>query len=349
MKTSVTLTFTALFIGVAAVYWYYGNPLNTLKPEPPAASEPGSLKLLDLEKDAMTFIQIQKPETKETVTIEREGENWVIKYPISYLADNMMINGLSTALRVSNKARRLVREKGWEEYGLLKPQLKIGVEAQGLSKRKYLLLGDQSPVAETIFARWEDEEDYFLLDSRLKESFDRSIYSLREKRLIRLSLNDLQKIHVRTFTEGYELALENSEWYWTEPVSRLGKKITREQMYEILMALRELYVKEFLDGQPVQEVERGFTVAGPHIQVWDKAGKTSTVRIGREVAEHDAFYGLIDGEQVVLEIARGNIQKVFGIFEAALQDAAAAPAPVVKVSPSPSGAMTDPEKAIQTV
>ena len=339
MKTSVTLTFTGLFLSVAAAYWYYGSPLP--KPETPAISGKGSLKLLDLDKEAITLIQIQNMETKEVVTFERlparlaeasaaRAGEWRLKYPVNYLADKMMIEGLSLALRVSTKARRLVREKGWEEYGLLKPKLKIGIEAKGLSKRKYLLLGDTSPVAALIFARWEGEEDYFLLDARFKESFDRSLYSLREKKIIRFPLADLKKIHVRPFSalarrneagtagepaENFELTQEKGAWFWTEPVVRLGKPVPKEQVYEILMVLRELYAKEFLDGEPVRETERGFSLAGPYIQVWDKHEKTSTVRFGSEAPGHDAYYGLIDGEDVVLEIARGNVQKFFELFD----------------------------------
>ena len=319
MKTSVTLTFTGLFIAVTALYFYYGNPLP--ESEAPAISEKGSLKLLDLEKDAITFIQIQKPATKETVTFEKSGEDWMLKFPVTYLADKLMVEGLSAALRVSNKARRLVREKGWEEYGLLQPHLKIGIQAKGLTKRKYLLLGDLSPVSAMIFARWEDEEDYFLLDGRFKESFDRTLYSLREKRLARLPLNNLQKIHVRNFpgpsgepAENFELAQEKGKWYWTEPVARIGKPAAKEVVYEILIALRELYVKEFLDGQPVRETEQGLSVGGASIQIWDNNQKTSVVRLGNEVPGHDAYYGLIEGEKVALEIARGNVQKFFKLF-----------------------------------
>jgi hypothetical protein len=346
MKTSVTLTFTALFIAVGAIYLYYGSPLP--KSDTPAVPEKGSLKLLDLEKDAITLIQIQKPGSKETVTIEKVGEDWMLKYPVNYLADKMMVEGLSAALRVSNKARRLVREKGWEEYGLLKPDLKIGIEAKGLAKRKYLLLGDPSPVAAMIFARWEDEADYFLLDARFRESFDRSIYSLREKKLVRLSLNDLQKIRARTFKGNYELSFENKTWVWTEPVARIGKEVPREQMYEVLLSLRDLYAKEFLDGHPVNETERGFSMTGPFVQVWDKNEKTSVVRIGNEVTEHDAYYGMIEGETIALEIARGNIQKFFSFFDA-ISALEKAPAPAAMPSAAPSKEAADLDALVQSL
>lgn len=338
MKTSVTLTFTGLFIAVAAFYFYYGNPL----PKPDAevtAPEKGSAKLLDLDKEAITLIQIQKPGDKETVTIERSGEDWLLKYPVTYLADKMMIEGLNAALRVSQKARRLVREKGWEEYGLLQPSLKIGVQAKGLKNRKYLLLGDQSPVAAMIFARWEDEADYFLLDARFEESFDRTLYSLREKRLIRLPLNDLQKIHVRTFKDNYELEQQDGQWYWTEPVARIGKPVPKEVVYEVLMSLRELYAKEFLDNQPIRETERGLTVSGAYIQVWDQNKKTSVVRIGNEITAHDAYYGIIEGEKVALEVARGNVKKFFSTIEASIEEIVPA-----AETPKPAAALPANEK-----
>lgn len=318
MKTSVTIVFTLLFIAVAGYYFVFNNSQPKPLPGTPNAvvseAAPPSNRLLPFDKETnIKMIQIQKPSSKETVTIELKDGQWFLKYPIKYAADSMMAQGLLTALKVSHKARRLNREKDWSEYGLAVPDIKIGIEAEG-QPRHYLLLGDYSPVADMVYARWEGEEEYFLLDARFKSAFDRSSYSLREKKIARIPLRKIEKIHVRTPSDNYEIAQKNNKWYWTEPVSQIGRTLTDSDMYEILTMLRDLNVKEFLDNEPYKAEKQGFVEESPYIQLWGE-GRTSIFRIGNEIPEHNSFYAIFDNEKVLLEVAKANIENFLKVFD----------------------------------
>lgn len=312
MKASVTFTFAGLFAAVAVCYYFIGTPLS--KPAAPlVVSGDGKLLPFDSEQP-LRLIQIQNLLRKETITLENSGEGWYLRHPANYLADKMMAEGLVSALRVSTKSRRLMREKGWEEYGLARPDIKIGVEAKDSTRRRYLFLGDQSPVADSVYARWEGEEEYFLLDARLKQAFDRTVYSLREKRVVRLPVQSVEKIHMQTFKDNYELSRQEGKWYWTEPVSRIGKQVSDEKVYQLLLLLSELHIKEFLDGRSVEDKELGFLRAAPFMQLWT-ADKTSVLRIGKEIIDHDAYYGMLEEEKVAVEISKGLMDSLFQIFD----------------------------------
>lgn len=316
MKTSVTVTFTLLFLAVAGIFFYM-NPFSQKVEKTPEA---GLLRLLPFDEEAsIQWIQIQQPEKRETITLERKDGKWMMKFPLEYPADPLLTEGLLTALKISKKARRLAREKSWEEYGLLLPAVKVGVEAEGGKKRQYLLLGDKSPVSEHIFARWESEPEYFLLDAQFKSAFDRSVYSLREKRIFRDAMNEAVKIRGRSFGGAeFEITQHDDHWFWTEPVGLLGKAIPDPQALEILLKLRDLYIKEFLDKGKQSFENYRISRTGPSLKIWFK-DKPQIFWIGSQSGEKDLYYGALEGEKTVLEISKDNIDTFFRLIEKASQ------------------------------
>lgn len=303
MKASVTVVFVGLFVLVAAVYIYlqpYQQPhLDQLEPAP--------MKLLSMEDDdEIVWIQIQNKIEKETVTLKRENEEWLIKYPIEYPANELMAEGLATALTVSKKARRLIREKGWEEYGLDEPDMKVGVETKQSGKKRYLHFGDTSPVGNFVFARWEDEEEYFLLDTQLKDAFNRSVYSLRLKRVFRTPFKEVAKIRFRTMKDEYEISSYDEKWFWMEPIPILGEVLDKDDRDKILAQMLDLHVKDFLDKENRKPAELGFTIMNPSIKLFKKEGSPEVLVLGDSVAGRDSYYGMREGEEVYFLISKEN-------------------------------------------
>ena len=308
MKSSVTVVFVGLFALVAGVYFYlqpYQAPrLDKLDPAP--------MKLLSLEQDdAITWIQIQNKNEKETITLKLEGDLWFIKYPIEYPANELMAEGLVAALSLSKKARRLVREKGWEEYGLKDPAMKIGVETKQSGKKRYLDFGDPSQVGSFVFARWEDEEEYFLLDAQLKNAFNRSVYSLRLKRVFRFPFKDVVKIRFRTNKDEYEISAYDEKWFWMEPIPILGEVLDKEDRDKILSQLIDLNVKDFLDKEKRTAPEMGFSILSPTIKLWKKEGEPEVLQLGDAIATRDSYYGMREGESVFFLISKENVDLLF--------------------------------------
>ncbi len=324
MKASVTVTFTFLFLAVAALY----ARLNPATLPGVLDSTAGPLRVLPLLNDGgVQWMQIQNLEKKETVTLQKKDGIWRISFPVSYPADPLIAEGLATALKISSKARRLFPERGWEEYGLLKPSLKIGVEAEP-GRRRYLYLGDASPVGHFVFAKWEGEKEYFLVQADLKKAFERSVYSLRLKQIFRTPPNEITKIHVRALDGDYEILKKGQKWFWMEPIPILGKPVPKKQSDEILAVIADLYVKNFLDEEQGSRQALGFSATSSSVKLWGgAAGKTPEVlKIGREAGTQDAYYGLRENEKTVFLVARGNIRVLFQMMETLAQSAAASPA-----------------------
>lgn len=314
MKTSMTVAFTALFVIVAGVYFYL-LPASESEFGQIKVEERTPMRLLSLEDDdELTWIQINNREEKDSlITLKKEDEEWMIKYPLVYPANHIMVEGLVSALTVSKKARRLNREKGWEEYGLLKPSIKIGIETSKVKNRRYLFLGDSTAIGDFVFARWDGEDEYFLLDKDMKKAFSRSVYSLRLKKVFRMPINKISKIRFRTTSEEYEIARHDDQWFWMEPIPVLGELISKEDIDRIRSLIFDLYVKEFLDGEQREKEELGFQFLGRSIKVWGENEEegSEVLLLGESIPTRDGVYAKLENEDTYFLVARSNLDALY--------------------------------------
>lgn len=321
MKKSVLWMVLLAFL-LAAVF-YFLNPGDA--PKTPEISAKEIMKVMPLdEKSPVRWLQVQNLIKNETVTLEKKDNDWVMIYPVKYPAETVAVQGLVTALKLSGRARRLIPEKDWEEYGLLKPNIKIGIQTEEGKARRYLYIGDESPVGPFAYARWEGEEEYFLIQRDLKRAFDRTVYSLRLKQVFRVPLKDVSKMRLRSMDQEYEVEKRaDGSWYWLEPIPLLGKPLAKRYVDQIVSQYGDLYVKEFLDNEKKSPEELGFGILSPWIKLWgsDKKKPAEQITIGQELAPRDSFVGRREGEKGYFLVARENVRKLFQIFETMSQEA----------------------------
>ncbi|MDP3921117.1 MAG: DUF4340 domain-containing protein [Candidatus Omnitrophota bacterium] len=313
MKSSVTVIFLLLFVVVAGFYVYLMPSENA--PPPPEVVR--ALRLLPLEAgDEIVLIEIIDAEEGKSIMLENNEGTWELTKPVRDTADILMAEGLEKVLALSSKARRLVPDKEWSEYGLLNPKVKIGIETRKKRERRFLYFGDAAPIGDFVFARWEGEKEYFLLNADLMRAFDRSVYSLREKRIFRTLRKDIEKIRIQGLDVDYEFVNNEQGWVWSEPIDLLGEELTKRQVDELLSQIRELYVKDFLDGESRAKEELGFKLGSSAVRIWGHPETGSEILyLGDEVPEKDAYYGLRSGESRYFVVARGNIRSLLEIIE----------------------------------
>ena len=320
MKLSTTVVFSLLFVTVAGFYTY----LNPRSDSPATLSQVASLRLVPLEgDDRIDWIQIQNLERKEIITLTLQGDDWVLKYPVSYPTDPLIANGLVTALTLSTVNRRSLPQESWGEYGLRNPSIKIGIQTKRDKKRRYLYLGHESPVGGHVYAKWEGAKDYFLLDVNLKRAFDRSLYSLRQKQVFRTPVGDISRVYSKTFSRELELARQNGEWVWMKPEAISGRPVPKERTDELLILLRDLFVKDFLDTEKKNRSEYGITDEGMSIKVWGSSAAPEVFYLGQEETTKDGFYGTRAGENIIFLVARDNVRVLFEMLEAAADETSA--------------------------
>ncbi len=306
MRFSTTLLVLVLFLAALGAYLHLRVPTPAPEPEEPEPLEVvQSTQVLPLERgEKISLLQIQKPSTNETRTLALEEGEWVIKYPVMDTANMQIVESFITKFRLAERQKQFEPEKGWEEYGLLKPSWKIGIETTRQPARRYLLIGDRSPVGDTYFARWEHENTYFLLAVSFASIFDQSIYTLRDKRVFRRLEQGIDKFAIQIGQEIYEISVREDAWVWEKPLFLKGRRVEPQMAEKLEGLIHNLYVKEYDEPADAAEYFRD----GDVMKLWTRRGAVQSVQIGNEYVARDAFRLRRSGENQVLLVDRKKIR-----------------------------------------
>lgn len=313
MRFSLTVVFFLLFLVVVSAYVY----LVPSGPKAGAGKSELNTRLLQLaDDDEITTLEIENISQNEKITFVKKERRWLLHEPVQGAADKLLVDGLTAALTLSSKARRLTPESGWREYGLENPSLKVGLATQKHPEIRRLYFGDKSPVGDFVFARWENETEYFLLDPNLMKAFQRSAYSFREKKIFHQPLKHLSTIRIQNESEVYEVNRQDSGWVWVEPIEFIGQPITAGDADLMINLMRGLFIKDFL-GAETDAAEKGFGMLSPETLLEMRGGQdgiSEVLHLGEELPVRDAFYARKNEEPEVFLVARDKIGEVFALF-----------------------------------
>lgn len=310
MKLVRTLVFIILFATVVAIYLVQVHlAKQTLMIIPDEVNR--TVKIT--KNDSVDRVELNDHLQKTKITLRKKDGIWALERPIRCLAEAGVAEGFAIAARMASQQPRLRAEKEWGEYGLAKPEFEIKFGLPG-KRMVTLLIGAQAPIGKAVFARWAEERGFFLLPPEMKAMFRQSVYGLRQKRLFRAPAEKFQKIYVKMGEHSYQWKKAGGQWYWLEPVGKFGKKIPARQMDLVLEGLQSLHAREFLDANRKSKAELGFFMIHDFIRVESEDGKKETFYFGNEVPEKNAYYGFLEGEDVVFFVDRVNVVGLFDLM-----------------------------------
>lgn len=313
MKLSTTLLLALLLSGLSAYYFAVEKPSST---QPAEIFTP---KILSLgEEDFLTHLEIHEA-SREKIALTRQGADWVLVSPVQYPAENFLVEGMIQALAFSRRERRFKNPKDGEgEFGFDSPAVKISIQTEKNPGARTLFLGADSPVGAGVYARWEGEEEVFLVPTLLKASFERTVYSLRRKKLFRLSWEDVTWVDVKTGPRKFRLNKRGRKWHWTLPA--LKGEIPLEKALDLVYSFQSLYIKEFLDGRRPGERKFGLVAQEIILAVGDRKGRREKLILGKPAKGKDAFFAVREGEDLVLLVSAKNLRALLELFEITFQE-----------------------------
>ena len=305
MKVSSTF-FLVLVLGGLAVYYYAMGKSATA---PTGELSPVEIMMLT-PGDKVVWLEIEDLQAGGKVALRREESGWFLEQPVSYPAEDLLARGMVAALTRAERLRRFsFKGRLPKELGLDAPRVRIGVETSKETHRRVLLLGGESPIGGTIYARWEEEEEYFLVPPEFKAAFERSAYSLRRKRLFRVNWDEVTWLEARMKQKLYRL--ERNGNVWRGVLGAEQKEIPLEKVNDLIYAFQSLYIKDFLDGKNpdnnefrLKEKQNYFTAGGRQGTVFEKLVTGSPAR-GK-----DAFFVLREKENLVLLVSEANLKSL---------------------------------------
>ncbi len=305
MKITTTL-FLAVFLSGLGIYYVLW--------ETPHPSELGPSRVLVFEEgDSIHRLHVTRRSPQEKFSLVRLDAGWQIESPISFPAEDFLVEGMIRVLSFSPRLRRfsVKGEENGRDFGFGNPEIELGIETKN-SKKRTLMIGKDSPTGTGVYAQWQGEKEYFLIPHEVKASLDRSLYSLRQKKIFRAHWDKINWIQIHAENKHFRLEKTGEHWHWTLP--KITQEIPVEKVSELIYAFQSLYVKEFLDQAKPGDPEYDLQKTGAFLAVGEK-GKTEKLMVGAEALGKDAVYARRENENLVLLVSEQNLKTLLESFD----------------------------------
>ncbi|MBI5250830.1 MAG: DUF4340 domain-containing protein [Desulfomonile tiedjei] len=268
------------------------------------AQEEKAAKILQLEKDKVVRVELKTSDG--TIELQKPGESWVLTSPIKTGADQIAVGSLiHSALDAKPEKVILEKDANWDEFGLDKPAFTITLATK--DKKTEVFFGATNPSKSSYYARVDEQPKLLLVADTLKNSLNKSPYDLRDKSILTLAAEDVDRVVVSRGQESVELELQDKDkWLLTKPERFRAKQSVIEAGLNSLAAIKakEIIDEPKTDGDPygLDNPQESITIGGKNIE--------QTLQIGKAAGEVKAsapgatpnFYAKIKGHDTVYVI-----------------------------------------------
>jgi hypothetical protein len=222
------------FVLAGLLYWSeHRKPDDTVK-----ASADTPPVILTLDSSAVTRLALKKKDADPFVLSKAESGKWQITEPKTYRADQDAVSSLLSTVS-SLKSERLLDEKATDlnTYGLDHPEVEVDITEKG--KMQKLLIGYDTPTGNAFYAMLAGDPRVFTVASYTKNSVDKTLNDVRDKRLLPVNSDKVSRIELTRKNQAIEFGRNKDDWQILKPkplradssdVSELVRKLTDAKM-----------------------------------------------------------------------------------------------------------------------
>lgn len=205
-----------LLLGLGGlVYW--SNSAEEKKAKNPPTDPNAPPKIVEIPADQINQIEIAKG--AETTTLKRGADGkWELTAPKPSRADQDSANTLAGTF-TSLASDRLIEDKAADlkPFGLATPVETVTITKKD-GKTAKLLLGDDTPTNNGVYAKLDSDPRVFTVASFNKSSLDKSFKDLQDKRLITFDSDKLTRLELTLKGQTAEFGKNNqNEWSILKP------------------------------------------------------------------------------------------------------------------------------------
>jgi hypothetical protein len=196
-----------------ALYWSnHHKPADTTE-----ASADVPPKILAVKEADISKFDLKKNGTEQVGGERNSAGQWHINSPTPLAADQSAVSSLLGTFSSLN-SERLVEEKASNlaSYGLDAPKLEVDL-TEKTNKTKKLLLGDDTPAGNGIYAKLDGDPRVFTIPSYDKTSIDKSANDLRDKRLLTVDSDKISQVDVVAKKQEMAFGRNKDEWQIVKP------------------------------------------------------------------------------------------------------------------------------------
>jgi hypothetical protein len=196
-----------------ALYWSnHHKPADTTE-----ASADAPPKILALQETDISKFDLKKNGTEQVGLERNSAGKWHIASPTSLAADESAVSSLLGTFSSLN-SQRLVEDKASNltPYGLDAPKLEVDFTKKD-NKTQKLLLGDDSPAGNGIYAKLDDDPRVFTIPTYDKTNIDKSANDLRDKRLLTIDSDKISQVELVSKKQEMVFGRNKDEWQIVKP------------------------------------------------------------------------------------------------------------------------------------
>lgn len=269
--------------------------------------------VLELAKDDFVEnLSLYDQSKATTISFEKDDNgHWRIVSPVPFPAEPLIVDGFITLLKLTPRSRHLLMNQlDPKDFGFDEPHLKICI---GISDQKprCLLIGSNSAIGQGAYAKWDDEESYFLVEEVFVKSFDKTLYSVRKKQIFSLLDDEIASIHFESSKKEIDILHEGKFWTLKKPIE---SAIGNQTMNMLLTELNGLYVKEFLDGEETSKLKSQLKQALRTIRVNFRNRYEQVLIQGQEANGRDAYYARLSEPETLFLVSKGKLNHLEEAF-----------------------------------
>ena len=288
LNTIVALVVFAVVLG--AMLWYnkrqsHQTPATTSKPEE---------KVLPVETKNITAFTITSKDGK-SFTCQREGSTWSIVEPQKLGVDQSAVDGFLSSLTNANVDEVVEQHPAnLKDYGLDVPTTTINVTTSAKPAQFTVKLGDETPTSSGLYAQMDSNPRVVTLADYLKSSLEKSMFDLRDKRVVTLDPDHLEKIEVESKDKSKSWTLaKNPDGVW-DLMLPPAVRADRFAVDDLVGQFRSANMQAIVAEDKKDASKYGFS--SPELRIKLTApGGTQTVTLGKKDGDnYDAINSSID-------------------------------------------------------
>src|SRR5580693_2610431 len=195
------------------LYWSnHHKPSDTTE-----ASTDVAPKILAVKEADISKFELKKDGAEQVGGERNSTGQWRITAPSSLPADQSAVSSLLGTFSSLN-SERLVEEKAGSlaPYGLDVPKFEVDLTEKN-NKTQKLLLGDNTPAGNGIYANLETDPRIFTIPSFTKTSIDKSANDLRDKRLLTVDSDKISQVDLIAKKQETAFGRNKDEWQIVKP------------------------------------------------------------------------------------------------------------------------------------
>jgi hypothetical protein len=289
MKPRNLLIAAVLLAALSGLVWW-------AKKHPPSSDTTASTttpKVIDVPEAQIQSVDLKKKDAAAPLTITRTGGKWVITSPENYTADQDAVSSLISALSPIT-ADSVVEEKTTDpsKFGLNHPSLTVTVHRKD-GKTNELLFGDDVPAGSLVYAEASGSPKTYSLATSVKNSLDKSVNDLRDKRLLTFDTNKLTRLELISGRSDVEFGKSNSnDWQIIKPQPYRADSF---QVEELLRKVGEAKM-DLTGGADAAKANSGWAAGTPAgtVKVSDSSG-TQTLELRKNKDDYYAKSSVVPG------------------------------------------------------